>query len=71
MWQTLVSILEILELGHVGVDPEDLDNDYENGHTVWADGLICVVETCPLSSLRIDHAAFEEICLDGVVHVSC
>lgn len=53
-----VGILNILEIGNIV-------GDYEE----WADGLIHMLDTCPISSLRINETDFEDHCLVGMVNV--
>lgn len=53
-----VGILQVLEIGNV-------DQDYNE----WADGLIRVMDACPLSSVRINEADFMEDCVPGMVRV--
>ena len=53
-----VGILEILEVGNVVANDED-----------WADGLLYVLDTCPISSLCIDETEFDEDCLERMVYV--
>lgn len=53
-----VGILQTLEIGNVMGQYDD-----------WADGLIRVLETCPISSLRIAETDFEEPCVEGMVSV--
>lgn len=46
-------LLEVLEIGNVASDNEE-----------WADGLIRVLNNCPVSSLRINETYFEENCAE-------
>lgn len=52
-----IGILEILEIGNVVSDNEE-----------WAEGLVRVLGTCPISSLRVDETFFEENCMHRMVH---
>ena len=52
-----VGILGVIEIGNVVSDNEE-----------WAEGLVRVLATCPISSLRIDETYFEEACLNQMVH---
>lgn len=49
-------ILEVLEIGNVVSDNEE-----------WSEGLIRVLSTCPISSLRINETYFDEECVDAMV----
>ncbi|CAN0598514.1 unnamed protein product, partial [Ectocarpus sp. 12 AP-2014] len=51
-------VLEVLGVGNVV-------GDYEE----WADGLIRALETCPITSLRIDDTIFDIPCVPGMVRV--
>lgn len=53
-----VGILQVLDIGNVV-------SDYEE----WADGLISALDSCPISSLRINETEFEEDCLEEMVRV--
>lgn len=52
-----IGILEVLEIGNVVSDNEE-----------WAEGLVRLLATCPISSLRINETYFEEDCLNQMVH---
>ncbi|CAM9095978.1 unnamed protein product [Ectocarpus sp. 12 AP-2014] len=53
-----VGILKNLEIGNVVGQYDD-----------WADGLILALETCPISSLRINETDFMQSCVPGLVGV--
>lgn len=53
-----VGILETLEIGNVVGDFEE-----------WSDGLVRMLERCPISSLRINETLFEDGCLEGMAYV--